>query len=305
MSSGARQVLYIVPEVTKNVAPTPLNVQTLRNLNTDLARQIVLEQTDEISALRLGQGSVAVGVDVAGTINAELSYGTFDDLIAGAFAGDWATNTLTTGTAEKTFTIVRGFTDVSEWATMSGCHVNEMNLSLNNRAKAEISFSIMGMSYLRATTDPTGTKAAATTTPFMSNLNVGDILVDGASLIGKACIRSFSLNINNNAQADDCMGDGNIGPSTIDFMGQDITGELVLAWSKDASDILEKSLTRAPISVVLPLEDSKGNKYTFTIPMAEVDGQLPSGGKNDTLNATVSYQVVKQAVTLVRLAGTP
>ena len=305
MSRGAKQVLYIAPEVTKNVAPTPLAVQTLRHLNTDLGRQVMLEESDEISTLRLSQGSIAVGVDVAGTISAELSYGTFDELIAGAFGGNWATDTLTTGDLEKTFTIVRGFTDVSEWAVMSGCHINEMNLSLNNRAKADISFSIMGMSYERKTTDPTGTKAAATTTPFMSSLDVGDILVDGTSLIGKACVRSFSFNINNNAQADDCLGDGNLGPSTVNMLGQDITGELVLAWSKDASDIVEKSVSRAPIALVLPLEDAKGNKYTFTIPMAEVDGQLPSGGKNDTLNATVTYAVVKQAVTLTRLTATP
>src|SRR5678810_1264837 len=93
MSRGAKQVLYIAPEVTKNVAPDPLDVQTLRNINTDLARQVMLEESDEISALRLSQGSIAVGVDVAGTISAELSYGTFDDLIAGAFGGNWSTDT--------------------------------------------------------------------------------------------------------------------------------------------------------------------------------------------------------------------
>lgn len=305
MSRGSKQVLYIAPETTKNVPVSPLDVQILRHNTADLSRKVTIEESDEINELRLSQGSTALGFDVNGNITAELSYGTFDDLIAAAFGGTWSTDVLTLGDVEQTFTIVRGFTDVAEWAQMTGCHVNEMNISLNNRAKAEISFGILGMGYTRLTTDPTGAKTAATTTPFMSSLNVGEILVDGASLAGKACIRSFSFNINNGGEADDCLGDGNLGPSTIDYLAQSVTGELVLAWSKDASDIVEKTIDRTTIALTLPLEDSLGNKYTLSIPMAEVEGELPSGGKNDTLNAPITYSVVRQAATLTRTAAIP
>lgn len=303
MSSGARQTITLVPEIDVGVEPAALNGFDMRFTSSDLTRDVVLEESDEISALRLSQGSIAVGVDVGGSIEGELSYGTYDPLFEAAFAGDWTSDVLTSSDKIHTFTAIRAYDDIKEYAVFNGVHVNEMSITLERRAKALVSFGLMGMDYRRVhTADPRGTRTPVTDAPYMSSLDVGKIKVDGAELTG-ICVSSFSFSINNNAEGMDCLGSGKLGYSRVTFLAQDITGNLTLEWSKGAADIVDKTVLRTAISVELPLTSAAGNKYTLVLPMVEVNGDLPSGGKNDVLEAAVEYTVVKEAVTLTREAA--
>ena len=146
---------------------------------------------------------------------------------------------------------------------------------------------------------------APTTTPFLSNNNVGTILVNGQSLEGVACVSAMTVNLDNSLQTQRCLGSDSLGPGAHIATEAAITGSITLAWSKRAWEIWKNTFTRTPIAVVFPITDALGNKYIFSFPAVEVDGELPNGGKRDLIEVTLNYTVAKLSPTITREAADP
>src|SRR3970040_345995 len=87
MSSGARLQTFYGKEATP--AGTVATWNTLRVTGNTIMPKNTLVKSDEITPNRLSGGSAITAVDVAGDINGELSYGTFDDFFAAAFFNTW------------------------------------------------------------------------------------------------------------------------------------------------------------------------------------------------------------------------
>lgn len=75
----------------------------------------------------------------------------------------------------------------------------------------------------------------------------------------------------------------------------------MLAWSARAWEIWKNTFTRVPVAIQFPITDSLGNKYIFDFPAVEVDGELPSGGKRDLVEVSLSYTVAKISPTITRI----
>ena len=94
MSSGAKIVSHIIPEVTPGITPTTGKWSTLRLTGNALTPTVNTAASDEITDSRLSQGSVATSTDINGELTAELSFGSFDQLLEAAFYGNWTNNVL-------------------------------------------------------------------------------------------------------------------------------------------------------------------------------------------------------------------
>lgn len=86
MSSGAKVTSYLVKETVPGVTPGS-GWQTLRVTGNTLTPTLNKEESEEITDSRIGQGSIVTSIDIGGDITGELSYGTFDELLAAAFYG--------------------------------------------------------------------------------------------------------------------------------------------------------------------------------------------------------------------------
>jgi hypothetical protein len=191
MSSGARQTTYLIPEVTPGTTPPSGPWDTLRLTGNTLSPTVNTQASDEITSQRISQGSVATSVDIQGDLSAELSYGTFDKLLEAAFYGNWTNNVLTVGSARHTFTVAKNFDDVDVFTLFKGMHVSTFALDIPSDGKITATFNMMGLDYADGDTSTVGTINPPTTTPFMSNINVGTLLVDGQSLEGQACVSAL------------------------------------------------------------------------------------------------------------------
>lgn len=301
MSSGARVTSYLIPETTPGVTPTTGAWDTLRLTGNTLTPTISTEVSDEITESRLSQGSVATGATIAGDLAAELSYGSFDKLLAATFYSDWNANVLEVGDLRQTFSVAKCFNDVSVFSLFKGLHVSSMAINIPDPGKATVTFTMAGLDYEDADVSMVGTKNPPTTTPFMSNLNVGDILIDGESMVGKACVSAMTINVDNGLQEQRCLGNGLLGPGAQIATGAAITGTITLAWSQVAWQIWKNTFTRKTVGVEFPIEDSLGNKYVFAFPAIEVDGDLPNGGKNDLIQVSLNYTAAKISPTITRV----
>lgn len=304
MSSGAKVVSHIIPEVTPGVTPTG-TWDTLRLTGNALTPTVNTQVSDEITDTRLSQGSVATSIDIGGDLTAEFSFGSFDQLLEAAFYGNWTGNVLSVGDTRHTFSIAKGYDDVGVYGVFKGAHVSTFALDIPSDGKITATFNMACLDYADSETPIVVSPNAPTTTPFLSNNNVGTILVNGQSLEGVACVSAMTVNLDNSLQTQRCLGSDSLGPGAHIATEAAITGSITLAWSKRAWEIWKNTFTRAPIGVVFPITDSLGNKYTFNFPAVEVDGELPNGGKRDLIEVTLNYTVAKVSPTITRVPFVP
>jgi len=304
MSSGAKVVSHIIAEVTPGVTPAG-TWDTLRLTGNALTPTVNTQVSDEITDTRLSQGSVATSIDIGGDLTAEFSFGSFDQLLEAAFYGNWSGNVLSVGDTRHTFSIAKGYDDVGVYGVFKGAHVSTFALDIPSDGKITATFNMACLDYEDSETPIVVSPNAPTTSPFLSNNNVGTILVNGQSLEGVACVSAMTVNLDNSLQTQRCLGSDSLGPGAHIATEAAITGSITLAWSKRAWEIWKNTFTRAPIAVVFPITDSLGNRYTFTFPAVEVDGELPNGGKRDLIEVTLNYTVAKVSPTITRVPFVP
>jgi len=302
MSSGAKVQTHYIAEVTPGTTPISGTWKTARLTSNTLSPTPTTEVSDEITDSRLSQGSVVTGLTIGGDLVGEMSFGTFDDWLAALFYGNWATDVLAIGSVRKTFSVQKAFTDVGTYHLFKGVHAATGSIEIPEEGKIILTIGGQALDYEDATTSfVTGVPDAATTTPFMSSMSVGDIKVDDVSLAGSACVSAMTINIDNTVQLQRCLGSGKLGPGAIIETEAAITGTITLAWSQKAYSIWKEQIARTQFEVEFPVTDSLGNAYTFNFPKVEVDGDLPSGGKRDIIQATLNWTAVQSAPTITRV----
>lgn len=289
MSSGAQIITYLTPETTVGETPAVPTWDTLRLTSNTLTPNVSSELSQQKSESRMAGGSILTSLDYQGELGFEFSALTFDKLLEAAFYGTWQTDTpavgsdtLEVGSDRHTFTIVRGYKDIGVWTTFLGVHVGQMNLEIPEEGRVTGSFTTMGLSYEDATVNPVSgdTINPETTTVAMgSATSIGEIQINDVALAGSACISAMTLNIDNTMQVQRCL--GKLGPGNLIATRANITGQVTMAWSVDAFNIWKNMLTRDTVKLTFPLQDAAGNVYTFEIPQAELEGDLPDAGNEE------------------------
>lgn len=305
MSSGAKVVSHAIKEVTPGVTPTTGQWDVLRLTGNTLTPTPNLEQSEEITDSRLSQGNIITSVDINGDLNAELSFGTFDEWLAAGFYGEWVDGVLSIGEKRTTFSIAKDYRDVGVYALFKGAHVRTMAIDIPGEGKVTLSLGLSCMDYEDAEASFVTAKKPVSDTPFVSSISVGTVKVDGQNLEGQACVSGMTMSLDNNLQTQRCLGSGKLGPGALIETTADITGTVTMAWSKKSWEIWKNQMTRKTIEIEFPIKDSLGNEYVFYFPAVEVDGEMPNGGKSDLLEVTLNYTVARQSPTITRAKASP
>lgn len=308
MSSGAKQVLYIGEETTRNVPATTFEVA--RFTDTSMDATVQKSESTSITDSRLSEGSFVTGVEYAGDANFELHKSTLiEKLMAGVAFNEWAGDALTVGgNNRKTFTLVRGYNDttIQNFQQFTGCHVSGMTLDVPIDGVLNIGFSFMGMGRKKLSAKPVASPAQST--PFFTSVTVGEILVDGISTLGDSCITAFNLTIDNAMQIQKCLG-GGLKVGAIIETSATISGSFTTAWSTRSAEWYEQQFKNKPISIKIPIRDAiveelsigdTYNEYLVTIPVGEISAPLPSGAKGDILSTDFAYNAVRSPITITR-----
>ena len=307
MSSGSKQLVHITKETVNGTTPSPFARSVIPFTEITIDGSATKEDSNSILDSRLAQKGAVTGVEYAGDLNSEWRFGVFDDLIAAAAFNNWQTDTpivdqdtLTFGgTTRQSFSVLRGYADINNYHTFRGVHVNTLNISIPEQGLVTIGFGLMGKGRTVASSLPAGTVTTPTLTPTFSNVSVGDILIDGVSQVGVACITAFDFTWDNTMQVQRCLGAGLDIGALIETLANG-TGSFTAAWSTGAAANYEKQFTNTTIGLQVVIKDSANNEYVLTLPKVEITASLPSGGNSDILQASFEYRVVEQAPTLVR-----
>ena len=287
-SDGTR--LAYIAEVTEGTTPATPVFKTLRYTSESLKAAKNSLQSNEIRSDKNIADIIAAGESISGGIDAEMSYGTFDDLIEAACRGTWSTDVLKNGVARKSFTIEKTFEiGAASYAYLRyrGCFINSMTIDMQPRSPISVSFDILGMgSDAAAAAIISGaTYTAATTEEVMpSGTYIGTITASGLTL---PTIKSMNVTIaSQNREQLQIGSDDLAGVALGQFM---VSGTLGLYF--DSIDEYNAIKNHTSVAIAVPLGSVTGEKYTLEIPVAKfMSGDPTSGGNGNDIAFDVEFQ---------------
>lgn len=243
----------------------------------------------------------------AGLENRYFSVGavlTFDDIGGNGSVGyppvGSTGDILSIGTVPTTLAIAKTYSDVGIYTIAKGCFVSKMTMTIPESGKITTTFTTAGLDFDDNTSAPfVVTPAPITTTDFTSSTMVGDILVDGVSLDGTACVTALDFTLDNNMKVQRCLGQGKKAGNQISG-GADVTGSITVAWSATSYEIWKKSYTRQTVAITFPITDAAGNTYRIDFDQAEVEGDLPDAARTDIVNVKLNFTAVLVSPTITR-----
>jgi hypothetical protein len=264
--------------------PATPALKAIRFLSESLNFSIQNTQSEEIRSDRTETDLVQTDADVAGDINFEMSFGTFDDFLQAVLCGTWTSvsgniQSLTNGTTLRAHTIQKHFTDTTpnQYHTYKGCVLNGMNMSFETGQIVTGAFSMMGWTVASATSQIAGATfpAASTTSPMNAVTNFQSFNIDAVPYSG--CISALSMSLTNGIRATKCV--GSLGPRDMILGTLEVTGSMDL-YFKDGT-LYDKFIGGTEFDFSFRMVDNAGNSYTFSVPRAKFEtGEVVAGGRN-------------------------
>lgn len=306
MSSGSRVKTAYAPQPT--LATTPITGwKNLPNITNGLNNATTLTDSEMLNGTRIKSSGMVTSGEIMGDIDAELMYGTYDDLIAASFWNDWTVKSgatpskLVIGDIRKMFAFTKDFTDINAFYLFKGVHVNSLKIDVGTDSIVKVTFGLMGLGYEASkTVSFAKTPAAAVSTAKASGMSIGDIKHDGTNI--GVCVEAFSFEMDNQAEIQKCLGN-NLYGGNLFAMIANISGSMTIAFSQRAYDILELQRTGGTLSIEVPIMFNATDGYLITLPKLQISGDIPSPSGNELVTAEVGYTVVDESPIITRLAA--
>lgn len=266
MAEGSRYSLYYVKETTSGITPISAVFKTMRVTQSSIDINIAGLESEELrddaetSDYRLGARHVA------GTVTGEMSFETYDDIIAAVLRSAWdgkTPNVVKGGILRHSFTMVDYNADLptGKYTIYRGCEINTITLTVAAEAITKVEFSVVGRSMEIADAMPAGsTIDPRTTSKPMDGFN-GRLTHDGTSV---ANVTEITLQIENGIEPRYVVGSKfSITPGA---KRRAVSGSMNTYWENN--DLRNKFLNEQEVNVEFDLidPDDATKKYTFSVP---------------------------------------
>ncbi|AAX84859.1 possible phage minor tail protein [Xanthomonas phage Xp15] len=292
-----RTAICLVKEVTFNTTPATPAFQSQRYTSENVAFTKTTVTSSEIRSDRMTADLVQVGASVAGDVNFELSYASFDEVIRAALASSWSApasgvSTIVNGTELHSYTFQKRFQDLAApiYQNFSGCRIGGLNLNFQTGAILTGSYSVMGCKALSGTTQIVGattTSPGAGNEPMNSVGNLTAITKNGTPMAAK--IRSTTLALNNNLRGQEAI--GTLGYIGIALGRLEITGNIEIYFEN--ADEYNTFLNHDDFAFSFTVTDADLNSYKFELPRIKYEtGTIVSGGLDQDLMISGSWRAL-------------
>lgn len=259
-ASGARAAYYFVLENADGTTPATPAFKPLRLTQNGLVEQANEIQSNELAADRHRRSARRGATSVSGDIAAELSYGSFDDLLEAAFCGTWASDVLKTGATRRSFAILKRNLDINVDTIYRGCQINQLKFACPLQEKITVTFSVVGKAEESYTVPAGATFATPSTSDYMTTFE-GSLDLDAAPL---GAATELNITLANNIEAKYGLFKRPAYAMKIGMI--DVTGDLS-AYIEDAA-LKDKYRNEVDTAMVVTMADkaSGGNIYVLTLP---------------------------------------
>jgi hypothetical protein len=288
-ASGSGVRVAAIAETAFGTTPATPAFETLRTTNGGLRTQKATGTSNERQADRNVRDEFELGQDVNGSYDFELTYGTFDTILAALMCGAWTADVLKNGITPTSLTIEEtyelGATDT--FRRFTGCMINTMSLSIGARAAVTGSFGIMGrMEALAEAIVAGATYADPSETPVSTaSANIADLAI--GSIVPAPIVRSLSLEISNNLRTRPAVGT----KFSAEFgMGRfDVSGTMECYFQNKV--LYQACLDHGLADLTFKVGNATGEKYQFDIDKLRLgDGNVTAGGNDDDIMVSIPFR---------------
>jgi len=278
-ATGATERVSMVKETTWGVTPATPAFQNVRFTSESLVGEKQTVRSNEVRPDRNVTDEILTALMGSGNLEVEMSYGTFDDVLAALLFSDWSSDTLINGTTPASYTIEKTLTasDQSKvYQRFAGAMFNTLSLNLQSGQLITGSIGVMAKG---VTVDPaivTGaTYASAGTSEVMSSgAHAANIVTTG--LATAPIVESMTIDITNNLRQR--MAVGSLGSVGIGEGRFEVSGTMN-AYFQD-KNLLQAFLNHDAFGLQFTLGKA-GAKYRITLPKIKLSAGSLNGGGND------------------------
>lgn len=298
--STNRTALRFVKETVFKTTPATPALQSLRYTGESVAYNRRNITSNEIRDDRMTADLITVGADVAGDLNVELSFASFDQLIAAALCSTFGAPTagvssIKNGVELQSFTIQKHFQDLAIpiFQNFVGCRIGGLTLDFQTGQILTGVFNVMGCQATTGTSQITGAtieNPGQGNEPMNAVTNLSGIEKDGVAMAAK--IRSMSMELTNNLRGQEAV--GTLGYIGIALGRLEITGNIEL-YFENATEY-QTFLDNDDFSFSFVVQDVDGNSYQFNFPRVKYEeGNILSGGLDQDLMVNGRWRAIFDA----------
>lgn len=283
IGSSNRTAIRYVPEVTFGVTPATPALQEVRYTGESLAANIATTVSNEIRTNRMRSDLIRTSSEAGGGVDAEMSYGTFDDWIEAVLCGTWTADVIKNGLVTRSFTLQRHFQDAGSGAGIFnqfvGARLDTWDLEVQQGQVVTSKWGWKALSMDVTTAQIAGaTFPAATTSEVLSSAaNIASIEENGVATT--EFFRKLSLKVNNNLRSLKAI--GTLEAVGINYGTCDITGSIEMYFATET--MLNRYLNATSFSLGFDMVDG-ANSYSVLLPKVKFEtGGVVSGGLDQDL----------------------
>lgn len=289
-AQGSSSRVCVVKEVTWATPPSTPVMLILPVTKCDVKLSKSTLQDNTLSSDRMVHELRHGMKTVSGSIDANHRYGDFDDLTACALQGAWVSDVLKNGKTESSFTIEKGFTDIGQYMSYTGCMVNKFSMSIKPDAIVTATFEFIGKSANAVTTTPLDASpdAYSTNPPFDSFTGT---ITEGGSAIGFVTGLDFSVD-------NGMSGSQVIGANTINDLvsgNSKVTGTLTAYFQTAA--LVNKFINETESAIVCTLTDLNGKDWIINFPRVKYTGGDPDIAGEGAIELSMPFEALYHTAT--------
>lgn len=283
LRGSGRNIAYLKETTTPGQVEGAVYVDGIIDTQTTSAFQLMRTTGDsfnlsrdtfESAELRADRGVTDLksgNKQAAGSVDFELSYENFDDMLQAVLEAadtlEVATDTITNGTTMHPYSIEKSFPNGNHYQVYTGMYANTLNLNLAANSQVTGSIEFIGMTQEVRSASASSTTNLASTQGGLFDSFTGEIK-EGGSVIGD--ITSLSLTISNNLSPTFVLMNDSV-KEVID--GRCMVEGSISVYFADAS-LYNKFVNDTESSIEFTLTDpaSGTNGYTFVLPRVKYTG---------------------------------
>lgn len=268
-------------------------LKALRYTSESLGELEESTQSGEIIGDRQLRDTIRTGRGSQGGVDAELSYGTFDELLEAALCGAWTTNVLENGVARHSLTLEKEIVNeagTSHFLAFKGFRIGTLSLSFSLGAVVTTSFAGMGKGLVpAAATAGAGAPVDAAATEPISVTDISSVAGDEAEIADPI---DFTINVDNNLRRQAKL--GSVDPRGIGLGAFRASGTLAQYFADRA--LVDDYIARVAKEFSVEVTDAAGNKYEFMVPKARLGApEIVNQGQNGDVVARFPWTAIKDA----------
>jgi hypothetical protein len=297
------QLAYI-QEAAWGITPATPKLTGIRFTGESLRGQKTRQRPGENNPSRAASAAVTMDESAGGGVNFALSYGTYDDLLAGLFGNDWATNALTNGLLFKSFLLEKRFS-ANTLLQYPGSFVSGASLTVQRGQFLGGSFTFLSKEEKDATVS-VSTGGSYTAPPVGRVVDpvggVRDLQLDDVA-IPSVC-NAITLNLTNEgAGADYGLGSAAAQGMRMGTFSVSGTAEFYFR----TFELFQRYKNEVAGKFSFRTLDAAGNAYKFILPVSNLmNPQVNAGGPNQPVMARYDLEANPDANgVLVRVERTP